>query len=438
MFYIVETQEQIDKIIEYGNEKVFIDVIPLDDRIHPCLNSPSLMYFRPLDAKRGFILCFDHLEAFSLDYKSVMDSLIFKIPRIYTIDTKTLYHYGFGHMSVKGLKMAYKMDPNYPEFPNSSKYDTQAHKFYYRRLKNRSDVNRFIPISKHYEKYENLFESLIINEEDLSLPGYNYYNDVVMRGFYEIEKSGISIGDQFDESFAGFHKRFSIKDEVIYSEYNFYNHTARPSCTFSGFNFLGMKKDDSRKSLMPQNDIFVEFDYKSYQVKLLADLIEYNFEENDIHDHLAKLYGESDRDKAKKLTFKYIYGRSDNPPDIPFIKEVYEMRDFLWKQYQEQGYIISPYSKRKIFGMTEITQILPYLMQAIETEVNADSILVINKWLQKYKTKLVLYTYDAFLFDVSYDDGPEMMGYLKDIIGIRNNKFTMSYGPTYGELIQYS
>lgn len=438
MFYIVETQEQLEKIIDYGNERVFIDIIPVDDRVHPCINSPSLMYFRPLDAKRGFILCFDHLETFSLDYHTVMASVIDKIPQIYTIDSKTLYHYGFCHLPVKGLKMAYKMESNYPEFPDSSKYNTQSHKFYYSRLKNRTDVNKFIPVSKHYEKYENLFESLIIDENDLSSKAYKYYNEIIMPGFYEIERNGIGTGDEFDAFFNSLRKELSVKNNIIYSDYNFHNQTARPSCTFNGFNFLGLKKDDSRKSLVPKNDMFIEIDYKSYQVKLLAEFLEYEFSEEDIHDHLAELYGETDRDIAKRLTFKYLYGRSEDPPDIPFFKRVYELRDYLWEQYQEQGYILSPITKRKIFGITEITQILPYLMHCIETETNAQIIYILSKALNEYKTKLVLYTYDAFLFDISYDDGPEILEVIKEIIGINKRKFTMSYGATYGDLILYS
>jgi hypothetical protein len=436
MFYIVETKDQLDKIISYeGNEKVFIDVIPIDERIHSCINTPSLLYFRPLTAKRGFIIAINHIETFSLPYEEVLDILVNKIPEIYTLDTKRLLHFGIKNSVIKGLKLAYTLNLDYPEFPDNSKFDTNAHKFYYTRLKNRIDVNRFIPISKHYEKYENLFDSLIINDDHLTGVDYDLYNRIGSAAFCEIEKNGIGLDDKlFNNTHPGFNKNLSIKDNKIYSQYNFGNQTARPSCNFNGFNFLGIKKGESRNILIPKNDIFVEYDYKSYQVKLLADLLNYKFEEDNIHIHLMKEYGEEDYDTAKGLTFKYLYGRGENPPDIQFFKDVYALRDYLWEEYQEKGYIVSPNIGRKIFGITEITQILPYFMQAIETETNIQTAFNITKLLKDYKTKLILYSYDAFLFDLSYQDPNNILQLIETELSAVNCTFTLSSGYSYGDL----
>ena len=145
-------------------------------------------------------------------------------------------------------------------------------------------------------------------------------------------------------------------------------------------------------------------------------------------------YGEHDYDVAKRLTFKYLYGRSETPPNIPFFKEVYRFRDDLWKEYQEKGYIESPNIKRKIFGIAEITQILPYFMQAIETDQNIWTIFNITQLLRGYKTKLILYSYDAFLFDLSYEDDPKVLQYIEEQLSAVKCTYTISYGESFGDL----
>lgn len=443
MFYIVETQEQLDKVIAYENTEVFMDIIPLDDRIHPAMNTPSLIYFRPLTAKRGFILVISHMEGFSLSFREVMTFLIDRIPQIYTIDKKTLLYYGVKEESVISLKMANTLWSD-PEFPDISKYGTPAHSHFERKLGKRLDVNRFIPISKHYEKYENYFNDLSFYPYQYVHETFQFYNSEVTKAFFEIERNGLGINqEKFNHHFPRLDQRFNVQDNTIYSSYNLYNITARPSCTFNGFNFVSLKKsDESRKSLVPKNDGFVEFDYKSYQVKLLANFLQFDFGSDDPHHYLNKIYFGEDYtpeqgDEGKKLTFRYLYGRDPESPDIEFFQQVYALRDQLWENHEKDGYIVSPITGRMIYGITEITQILPYLMQCHETERNT---IIINKLLNllsNFNTKLVLYTYDAFLFDFSLDDGRKLIGKIRTILEGDDYKTSMKIGASFGELLKY-
>lgn len=441
MFYIVETREQLDKVIAYGNTEVFLDVIPVDDRIHPALNKPSLIYFRPLSAKRGFILVIDHMEGFSLSWEDVKCLLIDKIPLIYTIDKKDLLYYGLKDNAVKSLKMAHALFNN-PEFPDISKYNTPAHIYYERKLSNREDINRFIPISKHYEKYENYFDDLDFYPYQYVDESFQFYNDQVTKVFYDIERRGIGLNhDVFDRYYPRFDKRFNVQNNTIYSSYNLYNPTARPSCAYSGLNFISFKKaDESRRSFVPENDLFVEFDYKSYQVKLLADLLDYDFAGENPHDHLNRIYfGEGftpeQAEDGKKMTFRYLYGRDPEAPDIEFFQHVYALRDKLWGMYQRDGFVYAPGSGRMIRGITEITQILPYIMQCHETERNVQVLSQLNRLLSdsQCKTKVVLYTYDAFLFDFAINEG-FLIDSIESILEEGGYKTSMSYGYSYGEL----
>ena len=55
-FYIVETPEQLNMFFELGYETVFIEPILFNDNIHPALNHISLLYIKPLNNDKGYIL----------------------------------------------------------------------------------------------------------------------------------------------------------------------------------------------------------------------------------------------------------------------------------------------------------------------------------------------------------------------------------------------
>ena len=56
MFYIIETSEQLNEFFEIGYEKVFAEPILFNDQVHPALNHISLLYIKPLNNDKGYIL----------------------------------------------------------------------------------------------------------------------------------------------------------------------------------------------------------------------------------------------------------------------------------------------------------------------------------------------------------------------------------------------
>ena len=77
---------------------------------------------------------------------------------------------------------------------------------------------------------------------------------------------------------------------------------------FNGVNYAALNKEDGTgKSFIPKNDELIEIDISAYHPTLIAKLINYKFEEEDIHQHFADLYG-VDYKKSKELTFKQLYG----------------------------------------------------------------------------------------------------------------------------------
>jgi hypothetical protein len=62
------------------------------------------------------------------------------------------------------------------------------------------------------------------------------------------------------------------------------------------------------------------------------------------------------------------------------------------------------------------SKLFNYIVQSKETSTNVDLLKLAFDKLKDKKTKLVLYTYDAFLFDYSKEDGKQLLTELKDMI----------------------
>ena len=77
-------------------------------------------------------------------------------------------------------------------------------------------------------------------------------------------------------------------------------------------------------------------------------------------------------------------------------------------------------------------KVFNYYLQALETETNVYVIQRLNRLLEGKKTKLILYTYDSFLFDVDENE----KDLVRDIQTILDKvaPAEMISGKTYGDI----
>jgi hypothetical protein len=131
---------------------------------------------------------------------------------------------------------------------------------------------------------------------------------------------------------------------------------------------------------------------------------------------------------AKELTFKQLYGGVwGEYQSKPFFEKVLSYTDGVWDTYQ---YGKQYKTENKIFiPDVDITQakLFNYIVQSKETSTNIKLLGKIFDNLEKKKTKVVLYTYDAFLFDYSKEDGD----ILQDIVNMLEYPVTIKQGNTY-------
>lgn len=426
MFYLIETPEQIDQLYNKKFSSVFLDIIPLNPFYHPILQKPSLIYLRPLDYKHGFILSVKHNDSLSIKLP-LIEKYLNSLNEI-IVPNKKIFLYTFPELNNIQLDLNFGFFLTKKSLLNTNDYNLNIHKSYYSRHNEFKNINSLIPLVKHYEKYENIFSNFISKYEEIKSvfdsSDYRFLNKKMVSAFFEIEKNGLKINLS---SFKEYYKISNInqleKDSIVYSQYNLYNTTLRPSNNFYGINFAALNKDNGERKLYEsRNDYLIEFDYKSFHINLLLNLIKPLKTPfiSDIHTELGKIYFNKSNltpeeyKLSKQKTFKILYtDEIKKYTNIEFFSKVKEYKDDLWDFYKRNGYINAA---TKLTEISYITQILPYVLQNYETFHNVSIILKLNKLLKDKKTKLILYTYDSFLFDFSEHDGINLIEDIRNIL----------------------
>jgi len=393
MFWLIENKEQFEKLQNSGFKEAFVEIIPNNPYQHPTQNSICAFYVRPTLGHKGYILPISHPECENL-FEDEVYLYLKGLKKIYVRDKKEFLHYTI-------LKQLVDITLGSPPYILPQ---TTAHTTLYRRFPDLLTVNQLVPITKHYEVCEQVYDDL---EHRVEIAVNPFYNDKATLVFNAIERNGIKINkNEFKKHFER-----DPQDEFVFTSYNLNTLTTRPSNKFDGINYAALPKENGcRKSFIPRNDVFVEYDISAYHPTLSGMLVDYNFGDDDIHKAFASMYG-VDYNKAKELTFKQLYGGVfDQYKDLEFFRKIQVYIDEMWVAYEENGWIECPISGYQ-YREWELENMNPqklfnYVLQNMETSVNIEILFRIFKLLKGRNTKLVLYTYDSFLFDVDESELP--------------------------------
>ena len=429
MYFVVEHIDQLCNMSP--SDSCFIQVIAGNDKCHPKLTQPSLIYYN--DFNKGYIFVVDHSEGFHLDIKQI-EAFINKHKKVYVLDKK--FHSYF-------LDIANCVDLQFVNMNQTGKFEefdcnTILHRDFYQKYPDDPNLNKIIPISKHYEKCEcllNKLYDLLELETDIEM------EERIISAYKSVERNGIAINTLlFDTKYKLPFKKYSIKDDLIYGVYNLYNITGRPTNSFNGVNFLAIPKENNfRECFLPTNDLLVEFDFDSYHLRLIAKLTGYTWNDQAPHNALGKQYfstgllSEGEYKKAKEITFKQLYGGIEEQyKNIPFFATLNSYIESEWKKYNTFGAVVLPTGRiiKKTQGLNKL-QLFNYIVQNMETKENVDKIEEITQYLQDKKSKLILITYDSFLFDFSAEDGKQTLIDLKNILQKGDMIVKHKYGKDY-------
>ena len=423
MFYIVEKEEQLQHIPPF--DKCFVHIITNNNNYHPAIAEISLVYVKPFNSK-GYIFCIKHSESLSLKWQTIKKYLSEK--ELYAVDAKYTKYFLSGKINDASLYYATK---------ESSRFDFSGcepiiiSNFYseHGSLKN---VNELIPISKHYEYCENIYNVV----KPYLLKNTDAMNKAI-EVFFKIEKEGIKLDKT---CFIKYHENhltphFSVKQGRIYTSYNLYTLTGRPSNSFNGVNFAALNKENGERTcFIPENDLFIEIDFQGYHPRLIGELAEWYFpNDRNTYEILGQLLGVTQQE-AKELTFKQLYGGVwSEYKDKPFFKQVDIFVDDLWNTIQYSGRIEIP--SGKIFKLKDIDnpnpqKVLNYYIQNYETSQNVTQFYSLFNEFKSLKSRIILYTYDSVLIDVSREETPK----IDELIAKLQYPVRVKTGINYNEL----
>jgi len=416
---IVETNKEKDQFLEYWNNEES-KIIPIWEDLdrHPMNNGLSFLYVR--FSNLDFILPFNHNDCEKLEIDLSTSN-----------ETKWIWNKkGFLQTDIPITNLKDVQTSLF--FEKFQLYDIQSKlevltNFYYR-LGIRDGLGKSIPIMKWGEVLRE-----VVGEWDIKHTN-NWVDETMIPLLSDIERSGIKVDkEKFIDRWPNHQK--SLLLENVFTEYNPYTITSRPSNRHLGINYGALNKSDgSRDVFVPKKGkLFLQFDYDAYHVRIIGKLIKYKLPDTSVHQWLADQYGCS-YDESKGRTFRILYGGvSDEDRKIPFFDKV----DMFIRKMQEEaiknGYIQTPKGRRIPLGWIEQPngqKFFNYILQATETEFNIE---VMEK-LRKLQLPLpILYTYDSFLFE--FDDSEvETIKLVKSVLESYGFPVKADWGKDYGEI----
>ena len=423
MFYIVEQEEKLQHLENLVKLGCYVDIISSDYNFHPKLTSTVAVYIRLINSHHGYIIPIDHDEGINVSKDRIYE-LLLSASKLYTLDKKALL-YHFNLEDAIDISLLYSMT-KYERLEYSK--DLSTINFFYNKFQDFKNINQLIPLSKLYESCEKAYEKVqeVIKYDIPS--GFDFYNKTATNVFFLLEQSGLGIHyEEFKNLFKPRNPLYNIIDNKVLTSYNLYNATSRPTNAFNSVNYAALPKGiEYRKCFKPTNDYFVALDFDGYHLRLLADQIDYKLTSESAHKQLAKLYFEKEEvteeeyAQAKQINFQAIYGKI--PEQHAFLKifeDIQEYIDTMWKFYDENGEVFNPMSHKaftKELKDMHPQKLMNYMMQSLENSRNILILKEVLRYLRDKKTKIALYTYDAFLFDFSKEDGKETLEDLQKIM----------------------
>lgn len=414
-----EYQEMLNEI---QNEEIFLHLFSSDPRLHAMEDSVCLACICIVNGRENYGISMHHPDVrFSVSFENFVSDISSKAKRIWCIDKKKILHFSNRFTNLHDINSyVYNMSGNFldieeVQIPAATKLLSRFYSAY-------SNLNEVIPFTIHLRYFENLCSYVI---ESIPLgkqmdESYKRFNVDLIAGFAQLESNGIAIDcAKFKNYFPNYSSKIG-KNNLVYTEYNIFTSTGRPSNCFGKINYAALPKEsgcrESFVSRYGEDGYLFMVDYSAYHPHLIARLVNYNLPD-DAYRYLGKFYFDKetlsdDELKASKiLTFQLLYG---NIPDeylaVPYFSKIKNYIEHRWKYFIQYGYVETPIFKRRItpenIKDANANKLFNYILQAAESEYNVVVLNRINELLNndEIKTKAVLYTYDSILFDVSNQD----------------------------------
>lgn len=424
------------------NSKIYVKLIAKDNNCHNKNNSIIAAFVYDFESEDKYYYNFSHgdvmIDCTFEKFKEEIESGKY----IIYVNNKKTYKYWLNSKLV---------DVNLFGFINNNETLKECSSFTKdflgRNYYNINSFNLIVPYVNHQECFDDEVETIKeLHEQETDTYCFKFFNDIITDTLFEVEKNGLKVNvDVFKQHF-----KARTYDGFIYTNYNIYNPTGRPSNSYDNINYVALKKDDgSRNSFVSRyddNGHLMMIDFTGFHPYIVANLIDYKVpEEETIYEHLGKQYFGVEEvtseiiAKSKKLTMVNLYGQiSSQYCNIPYFAKVESLKNKYWETFQKKGYVTTPIYKRKITNKhiadPNKNKLFAYIIQAAETEHGIDSLGKCVKFISNKKIVPILYVYDSIVFDVHNDEDSQNVLDLVDIFKNKRFKVKTYVGNNYNDL----
>lgn len=424
------------------NSKIYLKLIAKDNNCHNKNNSIIAAFVYDFESHTKYYYNFLHNDVIADATFETFKKEIESGNYIVYVNNKKTYKYWLNCKLIDVSLFGFIENNETLEECSSTTKD-----FLVRNYRNINGFNLIVPYVNHQECFDDEVELICdLHERETDTYCFKFFNDIITDTLYEVEKNGLKVDvTEFKKHF-----KARIYDEYVYTNYNIYNPTGRPSNSYDNINYVALKKEDgSRNSFVSRygkDGHLMMIDFTGFHPYIVANLIDYKVpEEETIYEHLAKQYFGIDIvtsdivSKSKKLTMVNLYGQiAQQYCDILYFSKVELLKNKYWETFQKKGYVTTPIYKRKIsdkhISDPNKNKLFAYIIQAAETEHGINSLGKCIKFVSNKRIVPILYVYDSIVFDIHND---EDLNDILDLIEIfKNKKFKVKTyrGNNYNDL----
>ncbi len=420
---VVESNKEINDFLNRWNTEPSI-IIPIwsDLDKHPMNNEISFLFIRM--GNTDFIIIYNHIDGKSQSLNlstSTQPKWVWNKKGLLQMDTNIQNLFDISNYTFFQNNQLIGLNPEDNIFIS-----------HYLKMGIRENLGKIAPLMKWGEYLKSFVDKL-----NLPTPTPSWVDNDVIPILSDIERYGIRVDvGKFFDRYPQSDKH--LNNDTLYTEYNPYTITSRPSNRFGGINFSALNKSDgTREIFIPkEGHIFLQMDYDAYHPRIIGKLIDYELPQTSVHQWLAEQYGVS-YDESKGITFQLLYGGiPDEFDSIPYYKKVREYITKLWEDVSATGYISTLNRNIPLSSIEGATphKVFNYLLQATETELNIDVMKRLVDFIKQTKIELTLYTYDSFLISYPIDTDTSKAKELKEIIEMGGFPVKVSWGMDYSKL----
>ena len=186
---------------------------------------------------------------------------------------------------------------------------------------------------------------------------------------------------------------------------------------------------ESRRIIEPQNDLFVELDFNSAELRTALSLLKVKQPAIDIHDWILKnvFANKISREKSKEKTFAWFYNLKASNKKL---EKIFDKNKIL--EYYYDGEFVKTFYDRKI--PVEERKALNYIIQSTTSDLVLTQAMKVNQLIEKSFIAFIIH--DSIIIDFHRAEQDQ----LNEIIEVFSNtdlgkfKTNVALGKNFGEM----